>query len=50
MSGYQTQTTRRESDGTIIVVLTNITQAPDGELPATKISELISRAIPLQDK
>ena len=50
MSGYQTQTTRRESDGTIIVVLTNITQAPDEELPATKISELISRAIPVQDK
>ena len=46
MSGFQSQTSRRASDGTVIVVLTNITQAPDGELPATKISELISRAIP----
>lgn len=45
-SGYQTQTARRELDGTIIVVLTNITQSPDGELLAIKISELISRAIP----
>jgi D-alanyl-D-alanine carboxypeptidase len=50
ITGYQTQTSSRASDGTVIVVLTNVTQAPDGELPATKISELISRAIPAQDK
>ncbi|WP_448811180.1 serine hydrolase domain-containing protein [Agromyces bauzanensis] len=46
MSGYMTQATVRESDGTVIVVLTNITQAPGGALPATNISEWISRAIP----
>ena len=50
ITGFQTQTSSRASDGTVIVVLTNVTQAPDGELPATKISELISRAIPAQDK
>lgn len=46
MSGYMTQATVRESDGTVIVVLTNVTQAPSGALPATNISEWISRAIP----
>ncbi|MBK1793255.1 beta-lactamase family protein [Devosia sp. WQ 349] len=48
MSGFQSQATRRTADDTVIVVVTNITQAPDMELPATKIAELIQRAIPAQ--
>jgi D-alanyl-D-alanine carboxypeptidase len=40
------QAARRESDGTIIVVLTNLTMAPDTGEPATVISEMISRTIP----
>jgi D-alanyl-D-alanine carboxypeptidase len=46
ISGYMTQTARRESDGTVIVVLSNLMIAPDLTEPATAISEMISRAIP----
>ena len=46
MSGFQTQATVRETDGTVIVVLANVTQAPSGALPATNISEWVSQAIP----
>jgi D-alanyl-D-alanine carboxypeptidase len=46
ISGYMSQAARRESDGTLIVVLTNLTAAPDNGEPATVISEMISRAIP----
>ncbi|MDQ0893453.1 hypothetical protein [Agromyces ramosus] len=48
ISGYQTQATVRAADGTVIVVLTNVTQAPDLQYPATTLSELISRAIPAE--
>lgn len=48
ISGFMTQATMRESDGTVIVVLTNVTQSPSGDLPATTISEMISRAIPAE--
>ena len=40
------QAARRESDGTLIAVLTNLTSAPDNGEPATVISEMISRAVP----
>ncbi|CAN5635901.1 serine hydrolase domain-containing protein [soil metagenome] len=46
ISGYMSQTARRESDGTVIVVLSNVMIAPDLTEPATAISELISEAIP----
>lgn len=46
ISGFMSQTAHRESDGTIIVVLSNLMIAPDLTEPATAISELISRAIP----
>ncbi|WP_280834897.1 serine hydrolase domain-containing protein [Mycolicibacterium frederiksbergense] len=46
ISGYMTQATRRASDGTLIVVLTNVTAGADNGEPATVLSELISRAIP----
>lgn len=46
ISGYMSQAARRESDGTVIVVLSNLMLAPDLTEPATAISELISRAIP----
>ncbi|MGW0020758.1 serine hydrolase domain-containing protein [Rhodococcus sp. NPDC003382] len=46
ISGFQTQAAVRQADGTVIVVLTNITQAPDLQLPASMISALISGAIP----
>ena len=46
ITGYMSQTTRRESDGTVIVVLSNLMIAPDLTEPATAISEMISRAIP----
>jgi len=46
ISGYMSQAARRESDGTLIVVLTNLTSAPDNGEPATVISEMISRAVP----
>jgi D-alanyl-D-alanine carboxypeptidase len=46
ISGFMSQTARRESDGTVIVVLSNLMIAPDLTEPATAISELISRAIP----
>ena len=42
---YMSQAARRESDGTVIVVLSNVMLAPDLTEPATAIS-LISRAIP----
>ena len=45
ISGYMSRAARRETDGTIIVVLTNLTMAPDTGEPATVISEMISRAI-----
>lgn len=47
ISGFMSQAARRESDGTVIVVLSNLMLAPDLTEPATAISELISRAIPL---
>ena len=34
ISGFMSQAARRESDGTIIVVLTNLTMAPDTSEPA----------------
>lgn len=43
---YMSQTARRESNGTVIVVLSNLMIAPELTEPATAISELISRAIP----
>lgn len=46
LSGFMSQAARRESDGTVIVVLSNLMIAPDLTEPATAISELISRAIP----
>lgn len=46
ITGYMSQAARRESDGTVIVVLSNLLLAPDLTEPATAISELISRAIP----
>lgn len=46
ISGFMSQAARRESDGTVIVVLSNLMTAPDLTEPATAISELISRAIP----
>jgi D-alanyl-D-alanine carboxypeptidase len=46
ISGFMSQAARRESDGTVIVVLSNLMLAPDLTEPATAISELISRAIP----
>lgn len=46
ISGYMSQTARRESDGTVIVVLCNLVSSPDLIEPATAISELISEAIP----
>jgi D-alanyl-D-alanine carboxypeptidase len=46
ISGYMSQAARRESDGTVIVVVSNLMIAPDLTEPATAISELISRAIP----
>jgi D-alanyl-D-alanine carboxypeptidase len=46
ISGFMSQAARRESDGTVIVVLSNLMIAPDLTEPATAISELISRAIP----
>jgi D-alanyl-D-alanine carboxypeptidase len=46
ISGYMSQAARRESDGTMIVVLSNLMIAPDNSEPPTVISELISRAIP----
>jgi D-alanyl-D-alanine carboxypeptidase len=46
IGGYMSQAARRESDGALIVVMTNLTAAPDNGEPATVISELISRAIP----
>ena len=48
ISGFMSQTARRESDGTVIVVLSNLMLAPDLTEPATAISELISRALPPQ--
>lgn len=46
ITGYMSQAARRESDGTVIVVVSNLMIAPDLTEPATAISELISRAIP----
>lgn len=46
ITGYMSQTARRESDGTVIVVLANLVIAPDDSEPATVISEMISRAVP----
>jgi len=46
ITGFMSQAARRESDGTVIVVLSNLMIAPDLTEPATAISELISRAIP----
>ncbi len=46
ISGFMSQAARRASDGTVIVVLSNLMIAPDLTEPATAISELISRAIP----
>jgi len=47
VSGYFTQAASRTSDGTIIVVLTNVTQTPDLRYPAIELSQRISDAIPV---
>ena len=46
ISGYMSQAGIRAIDGAVIVVLTNVTQAPDLRLPATVLSDVISEAIP----
>jgi D-alanyl-D-alanine carboxypeptidase len=48
VAGFQSQAAVRKSDGTIIVVLTNLSISPDLEPPATTISAAISEALPLQ--
>ncbi len=47
ISGYQSQATRRETDGTIIVVLSNLMITPSLQEPATVLSELIAEVIPV---
>lgn len=48
VAGFQAQAAVRKSDGTIIVVLTNLSISPDLELPATTISAAISEALPVK--
>ena len=48
IAGFQSQAAVRESDGMIIVVLTNLSISPDLEPPATTISAAISEALPAQ--
>lgn len=48
VAGFQAQAAVRESDGTVIVVLTNLSVSPDLEAPATTISAAISQALPPQ--
>jgi D-alanyl-D-alanine carboxypeptidase len=48
IAGFQSQATIRESDGTAIVVLTNLSTSPDLRTPATAISNAISEALPPQ--
>lgn len=48
ISGFQSQAAVRESDGTAIVVLTNLSISPDLQTPATAISNAISEALPPQ--
>ena len=46
IAGFQSQATVRESDGTAIVVLANLSVSPDLQTPATAISNAISEALP----
>jgi D-alanyl-D-alanine carboxypeptidase len=48
IAGFQSQATIRESDGTAIVVITNLSVSPDLRTPATAISDAISEALPTQ--
>lgn len=46
ISGYQSQASYRQADGTVIVVLTNLMITPDLSEPATVLAQLISEALP----
>ena len=48
IAGFQSQAAVRESDGTAIVVLTNLSTSPDLRTPATAISNAISEALPVE--
>lgn len=48
IAGFPSQATIRGSDGTAIVVLTNLSTAPDLRTPASAISDAISEALPPQ--
>ena len=48
IAGFQSQAAVRQSDGTAIVVLTNLSISPDLQTPATAISNAISQALPPQ--
>ena len=48
VAGFQAQEAVRQSDGTVIVVLTNLSISPDLQSPATAISAAISEALPTQ--
>lgn len=48
IAGFQSQAAVRESDGTAIVVLTNLSISPDLQTPGTAISNAISEALPPQ--
>lgn len=46
ISGYQSKAVYRVSDGTTIVVLSNLMAAPDGQGPAEVITDAIATALP----
>ena len=46
ISGYQSKAVYRVSDGTTIVVLTNLMAAPDNQAPAEVLTDAIAKAIP----
>lgn len=48
VAGFQSQAAVRESDGTAIVVLTNLSISPDLQTPGTAISNAIAEALPPQ--
>ena len=48
IAGFQSQAAVRQSDGTAIVVLTNLSMSPDLQTPASAISNAISQALPPQ--
>ena len=48
IAGFQSQAAVRQSDGTAIVVLTNLSILGDLQTPATAISNAISEALPPQ--